>query len=215
MKSYSYLLLMGVALLMSCTPDGLKQVKSENLEVYSVKDVDGEYEKGPLSFSESRVYDERGNEIKHLIRQKDNSLFREAFMYDKGDLIRSNYYNSDSLLISYYTYELEAGLIKTKKSFDAQNDELLRIETYEYNSKGLRNKKTISEASGTLSRTMVFAHDQYGNEIQVTVRDGTGKIILNEMHKILSYDVDKRWLEKWSFFDDKPISYRRRTLDYY
>ncbi len=215
MKLHYTILSLALVLLWSCADESPKKVKSENLELFSVNDVNGEYEQGALRFSESRIYDEEGNELKHLVRQKDNSLFREAFVYDQGVLIRSNYYNSDSTMISYYTYAVEDGKIKTKNSYDAENDELLRIETFEYNDEGQMIKKSISEASGALSRTMAFGYDQHGNEIQVTIRDGAGKILVNEEHKILAYDVNKRWLEKWSFFDDKPLSYRKRTLDYY
>jgi len=208
------LFLLSISIL-SCSDSELKRVKSENLELYDIVDVNGEHEKGSLNFSESRVYDEDGKEVKHLVRQKDNSLFREAFMYKAGKLTRSNYYNSDSVMISYYTYDMEGGMIKNKKSYDAQSQELLRIETFDYDTKGQLAKKSIKDASGVISRTMAFGYDQYGNEIQVTIRDGSGKILVNEEHKITQYDVNKRWLEKWSFFDDKPLSYRIRTLDYY
>lgn len=200
----------------ACTDSSLtKKIKTENIEVYDMIESNGEYVQGNLTFAESYVYDEDGNKLKHLIRQKDNTLQREAYVYEDGLLTQSNYYDANDNLLSFYTYEIEGGKIKTRFAHEAATKELLRIDQYDYNEKGQIVKQHIKDASGTTNRTMAFGYDQHGNELQVTIRDNAEQIIINEEFRILDFDVDKRWLERWSLNGDTPLTVRKRKLEYY
>ena len=211
-----YSLIICLILFPSCASENaIKQIKTENIELYEMIEDNGEYKQGSLIHAESFVYDEQGNKVDHKMRQTDNSLHQEKYIYDDGKIKITNYYNDQNELLSYYNYEYENGEISRKKSFDATTDELLRIDDYEYNKQGQLLKQYIKTATGNINRTMAFSYDQYGNETQVTIRDGAGEIIINEEFKITDYDVDKRWLERWSFNDDKPLTLRKRVLEYY
>lgn len=200
----------------SCLPEKSdKKVKTENIELYEMIEENGEYMQGKLLHAESFVYDEDGNKLDHKMRQSDNSLHQEKYIYDEGKLKMSTYYNAQHELLSYYNYQYEEGNLINKKSFEADSKELLRIDQYEYNVEGQLIKQYIKTANGETDRTMAFSYDQYGNEIQVTIRDGKGKLIINEEFKITEYDVNKRWLERWSFNDDKPLTLRKRVFEYY
>jgi len=210
-----FVLAINVLLLFSCQTELRKSVKSEQLKIFSMVDQDGEYVKGNMIFSESKVFDEKGNMLDHKIRQKDNSLNTEKFIYDNGQLIRSNYYDQNNKLLSYYTYTHENELMALKNSYDASSEELLRIEEFVYNEKHQLTKKIIKTPLGNISRTMTFSYDANSNEHQLTTRDENGNIITNEEYKIFSYDVDKRWLERWSLNNGTPLTFQIRTLDYY
>ena len=200
----------------ACTESGpTKQVKTESIEMYDMIESNGEYTQGNLTFAESYVYDEDGKKLKHLIRQKDNSLQREAYVYDGGKLKRSNYYDSNDSLLSYYIYEYNNDLISKRLAHEAASNELLRIDEYNYNASGQLIKQYIKDATGTINRTMAFSYDKDGNEIQVTIRDNGERVLLTEEFRILDVDVDKRWLERWSIDDDTPLTVRKRKLEYY
>jgi len=183
--------------------------------MYDMIESNGEYVQGNLSFAESFVYDEDGSKLKHLIRQKDNTLHREAYIYEDGILKKSNYYDPNDNLLSYYIYELEGSNIKKRFAHEAATNELLRIDEYEYNENGQILKQYIKNPDGTIDRTMAFSYDQNGNEEQVTIRDDEEQIIVNEEFRILELDVDKRWLERWSINGDTPLTVRKRVLEYY
>ena len=214
-----YIVICGIALLSlgiyACSSDQQKVVKTEQIEMYDLKEINGEYEQGAMSFAESFVYDEDGKKLDHRIRQPDNTLHREKYVYKDEQLIKSNYYSADSSLLSFYTYEYENAKLKKRLAYEAGSQELLRIDEYEYDADGRVTKQTIKTETGQVSRTMAFSYDQYGNEIQVTIRDDAGAIIVNEEFKITEYDVDKRWLERWSFNNDIPLTKRKRLLEYY
>lgn len=201
--------------LSACTSEQIKRIKTEQIEMYELREVNGEYQEGALSFAESYVYDENGDKLDHRIRQSDNSLHREKYVYKDSQLVKSNYYAADSSLLSFYLYEYENGEIKTKYAYEAGTQELLRIDEYEYNTEGRISKQIIKNANGTLSRTMAFGYDNFGNEQQVSIRDDSGILIVNEEFKITEYDVNKRWLERWSFNNDTPLTKRKRILEYY
>lgn len=199
----------------ACSPDQTKKVKTEQIEMYNMVEVNGEYQEGALSFAESFVYDTNGDKLDHRIRQADNSLQREKYVYDDGKLVKSNYYAADSALLSFYIYEYENELMTKKYAYEAGTQELLRIDEYEYDTEGRVSKQIIKTAKGMVSRTMAFGYDSHGNESQVTIRDDSGILIVNEEFKITEYDVNKRWLERWSFNNDIPLTKRKRTLEYY
>jgi len=200
----------------SCnTEDAPKQIKTERIELYKMIESNGEYKQGNLMHAESFIYDEDGHKVDHKMRQSDNSLHQEKYIYEKGVLKMSTYYDAQEELLSYYNYQYSDDKLIQKKSFEAATEELLRIDDYEYNDKGQLIKQYIKTASGDVNRTMAFSYDQYGNETQVTIRDAAGEIIINEEFKITEYDVNKRWLERWSFNDDKPLTLRKRVFEYY
>lgn len=201
--------------LMACTEQQSKRIKIEQIEMYDLKEVNGEYLQGAMTFAESYVYDEDGKKLDHRIRQADNTLHREKYVYKDGELAKSNYYGADSTLLSFYIYEFENGNLSTRYAYEGETNDLLRIDEYEYNAAGQLTKQIIKTEKAKLSRSMAFSYDQWGNEIQVTIRDDLGNIIVNEEFKITEYDVDKRWLERWSFNNDKPLTKRKRLLEYY
>lgn len=207
-----FILSLGIS---ACSSEQQKLVKTEQVEMYDLKEINGEFQQGAMSFAESFVYDELGNKLDHRIRQADNTLHREKYVYKDDQLIKSNYYSADSTLLSFYTYEYENGNLTNRNAYEAESQDLLRIDEYEYDADGRVIKQIIKTEKGNVSRTMAFGYDQYGNEIQVTIRDDSGNIIVNEEFKITEYDVDKRWLERWSFNNDTPLTKRKRLLEYY
>lgn len=220
-QSYTFFLLLlcfviSTLIMTSCANSGpTKRIKTESIEVYDMIESNGEYIQGNLTFAESYVYDEQGNKLKHLIRQKDNTLHREAYIYDNDVLKKSNYYDANDSLLSFYIYEMENGKVKSRYAHEAATNDLLRIDEYDYNENGQLVKHYIKHATGKINRTMAFGYDQNGNEIQVTVRDDGEEIILNEEFRILDLDVDKRWIERWSINGDTPLTVRKRKLEYY
>ncbi len=201
---------------MSCTDSSpTKKIKTESIEVYDMIESNGEYIQGNLTYAESYVYDEDGSKLKHLIRQKDNTLHREAYIYKDGVLSKSNYYDANDSLLSFYIYEMENGKAKSRFAHEAATSELLRIDEYDYNDNGQLLKQYTKDASGAINRTMAFGYDQHGNEVQVTIRNNKEQVILNEEFRILDLDVDKRWIERWSINGDTPLTVRKRKLEYY
>jgi len=199
-----------------CVPDGPpKRIKTESIELYEMVDKNGEYVQGKLLHAETYVYDEKGLKVDHKLRQTDNSLHQEKYIYNEGQLQKSNYYDETEQLLSYYNFQYENDKLSQKNSFDASTDELLRIDDYEYDANGQLIKQSIKTASGDINRTMAFSYDKYGNETQVSIRNAAGELIINEEFKITDYDVDKRWLERWSFNNDIPFTLRKRWLTYY
>lgn len=211
------LLLAGALLvtISSCKMEDNQIVSSEKLELYKVEDDNGEMKEGPISFSEIHFYNEKEQEVEHHVFNAGSDLpHKEYFKFENGKAIKSEYFSTDDQLMSYYTYQYnDSGLVSEKHSFDASNDELLRIEEFEYNEKDQLLKQLVREANGQLFRTMAFSYDTNGNETQTTIRDGLGNILVNEEYRITKYDDQKRWTEKWSFFNDQPISLRKRSFD--
>lgn len=212
----SFILCLCSLTFLSClNEDNPKLIKTESIELYEMIEVNGEYKQGKLMHAESFVYDQDGHKVDHKMRQSDNSLHQEKYIYEDDVLKMSTYYDAQNELLSYYNYQYDNDKLTQKKSFEAATEELLRIDDYEYSASGQLIKQYIKTAAGDVNRTMAFSYDKHGNETQVTIRDADGEIIINEEFKITEYDVNKRWLERWSFNNDTPLTLRKRVFEYY
>jgi len=210
------LLLLSILLIMlsSCSSNDNQIVSSESLELYKIVSDNGEFKQGPLSFSEIHFYNTKNQEVEHHVYNADSDdPNKEYFIFENGTATKSEYFAPDGQKMSYYTYQYDKdGNVTEKQSFDASNDELLRIEEFEFDDQGQMTKQLIREADGQLSRTMALSYDSNGNETQTTIRDGLGNILVNEEYRITKLDDQKRWIEKWSFYNDQPISLRKRSF---
>lgn len=200
--------------LYSCTTNDHQIVSSESLELYKIVSENGEFIEGPLTFSEIHFYNANDQEVEHHVYNAENDLpNKEFFIFENGKATKSEYFSPNGQKMSYYTYQYDKnGHTTEKRSFDASNEELLRIEEFEFDPAGQMTKQLIREADGQLSRTMALSYDVNGNETQTTIRDGLGNILVNEEYRITKLDDQKRWIEKWSFFNDQPISLRKRSF---
>lgn len=130
---------------MSCANTDSKPIpRTEKLEVYTIKEENGEFVKDKLKFAEAFVYGDLGQTMHHFILNEAGDIInKEAMSYnDRGELTRSEYYNMFDSLLSYYTYEIMDKGLEVKKSYDASNNELLRVEKiYKDSSTGLVQKR--------------------------------------------------------------------------
>lgn len=190
--------------------------RTEKLQVYTVKNENGEYVKDKMKFSEAFVYDEEGNKRDHFILDEDENIInKEKMMYDDNmKLIRSEYYSMFDSLLSYYTYEFPKANLEVKRSYDGANNELLRIEKIYINENGQPNKKELYSADENLQRVFTFKYDEQGNETYFSIMNALGERLRSEQFKISKMDDRKLWTERWGFEDDKPISCRIRTFGY-
>lgn len=190
--------------------------RTEKLEVYSVKNVDGEFVKDKLKFAEAYIYGDDGQKMDHYILDEEGSIInKEKMLYNQQQVLtRSEYYNMFDSLLSFYTYEYPSKDIEIKKSYDAVNNELLRIEKVYKNKHGLNTKKELFSADNQLQRSYSFQYDGHGNETYFSIQNALGERIRSEQFKIAKKDENNQWLERWGFENDKPVSCRSRTFGY-
>lgn len=190
--------------------------RTEKIEVYSVKNVEGEFVKSKIKFAEAYVYGDDGRKVDHFILDEDGGIInKEKMIYDERDVLtRSEYYNMFDSLLSYYTYAYEGKDTEVKKSYDASNNELLRIEKVYKDNNGWDTKKELYSADNQLQRVYSFQYDEYGNETYFSILNALGERIRSEQFKISKMDENNQWLERWGFENDKPISCRSRKFGY-
>ncbi len=215
-----YLPFLFLASLLSCSEKVAKEpfVKQIKNEVWSVKDVDGEFQKDKITFLETYEYDAEGIEIGHLIYTPDGNLAgKELSVFDDKyeNPVGTKYYSAEDSLLSYYSLKYNDKDEKISRwGFDAETDELLRMEEFSYDDQGNMELKKVLDASNVLQRLYEFDHDEYGNEISMIVRDPDGTERIREEYRITKIDKDHKWLENWGWRGDQPISYRTRTFVY-
>lgn len=189
--------------------------RTEKLDVYTVKEVNGEYVKDKIAFSESFIYDEERKMDHFILDDKGNIINREKLKYnDQNQLIRSDFYNMFDSLLSYYSYEYPTKDMQLKKSYDAANDEMLRIEKIYFDQNKNIKKKELCNSDDQLQKTYNFKYDSDGNESYFSIFNANGQRLRSEEYNITKYDPYKRWLEKWGFQHDKPVSFKQRTFGY-
>lgn len=189
--------------------------RTEKLDLYSVNNDNGEFIKDKITFSESYIYD-NGIKKDHFILDDVGNIFnREILKYNAQDqLIRSEYYDMYDTLLSYYLYEYPEKDIQIKYAHDASNNEMLKVEKFYHNNNGEVIKKEMYTSTNELQRTYEFKYDEYGNESFFLVRNAIGEKLRSEQFRITKYDEQKRWIEKWGFQNEIPISYRVREFGY-
>ncbi|WP_235295888.1 hypothetical protein [Portibacter marinus] len=192
-------------------------IKEKN-QVWSVKEVDGEFSKDQLTYLETYEYDSDGNEIGHLIYNTDGELNgKELSVFDDNHTrpIGTRYYTPQDSLLSYYhlTYN-EKGEKITRKGFDAATDELLRIERFSYDDKGNMIRKEIRTHEDQLLASYVFKYDEFGNKTDMASYNGEGIERVREIYKITKRDNENQWLENWGWQGERPVTFRTRELIY-
>lgn len=187
---------------------------AEILEIYSAV-VDGEaYEKGTLTYKEHKEF--RGDqEFGTIYYNTDGSQKGKSIMVYEEDPkhpVGFQYFdNSDSLLVYYqFTYN-DNGEQVAQQAFDASNKELLRIERYKFDKKGNKTVKEVRNAMDEVMQRYNFTFDGFGNERGMMVDRGNGAPIDVYTYKIVAYDEDKKWTEKWGFVNDIPKTYHKIT----
>ena len=203
--------------LWSCSEKAPEIQKIKN-EVWSVKEVNGEFVKDEITLRETYEYDDDGIEIGHLIYTptgdlsgKELAVFDEQYDHPVG----TKYYTAEDSLLSYYSLKYDKkGRKKSKWGFDASNDELLRMEEFSYDAKDNMIKRTISNSDNQLQRIYEFTHDAYGNETGLTVKDADGTIRFTEEFRIMKLSAHHDWVENWGWRNEIPVTFRTRELVY-
>ena len=137
-------LILGVMIFItSCNQDS--EIYTEIVtEVYNVTEYSEEPKLGAIQFSDSYIYDSKGKEIQYRIYNTDGSLKgSEIKDYSETESpSKSLFYDANDQLLSYYKLEYNTdGLLDRKLGFEANTDELLRIEKYHYDQQGNRIAK--------------------------------------------------------------------------
>ena len=120
---------------------------------------------------------------------------------------------ADNSLQSHYEYKFENDFLLEKRSYDASNNALLRIEQFNYDIKGNQTEKIIMDANEIITRVYKFAYDNYGNELGFSVFNENGQILLLETYKITEMDASNRWVKKWAERDSTIKAYYERTIE--
>lgn len=218
MYDLNLLTLLGVAslVLFSCAePNPI--VQEINEERWAVSERNGEFKKDSVQFLEKYLYNDDGVLQAHVfynadgsLRSKDKNIFKKGQKYPVG----SQYLDKNNKPLSIYEYEFNNGLKKESRAFEVATKELLRVERYDYDeNQNLIQKDILNVARDTL-RTFKYTYDANGNEEKVEVLDENKKILLTELFNIKKLDKHNAWTEKWGFVNDKPFSYRVRTIRY-
>ncbi len=161
-------------------------------------------------FSESELYSPDNKLEQKFQYNKDKSIkgverFQVKMLNNTPE--KSEFFDGQDSLLSYYKMLYEGENLIRKIGFDASNDAMLRIEEFEYDADGNRITKYLRSSDNFLQREYNFTFDEFGNEKSVTTKDGSGKIIVEEYFNISQKDKEGNWLEKWGFVNDKPVRY--------
>lgn len=221
MKLYYSTIFFSLFLLLSCSQEEKQRpvLKQEKNQVWSIAEVDGEFQKDAITYLDSYEYDEDGNEIGHMLYDVDGTIMgKELSVFNDGfkQPVGTRYYTPEDSLLSYYTlkYDDDGNKI-SRNGYDASNDELLRIESYAYDKKGNMVRKDIKDAAGRIQSTFIFSYDAFGNKTSLTIKDANDNVRIAEDYRITKFDKDKQWLENWSWRNDAPVNFRTRELIYW
>lgn len=203
-----------ISLLMSCKSDGQQKTPDTGSMItkgYSVTTADQQVSKGEMKFMEVEDFDKGILMKKSYFDGQSNLNGYEVFEYQgKADPQVSNYYAQDGSQLAKYELQYENGLKVLSKGYDANTDELLRIEKYKYDDLGNMVRKSIYDAADVLQKSYSFEHDKDGNELKMIVRNGEGKILLYEDYEIVEQDTSGRWMKKWGYLNgnNMPTTYQ-------
>lgn len=190
-------------------------------EVFEVVLKDDKFVQGPLKFSESYIYDSKGNEYQHLVYNLDKTVKGiESPTYDDASSRNpsgSNYTDGNKNILSYYKhfYDNQDQLIK-KIGFDATNDEMLRIEMYHYDKSGNKIAKEIRTPDDKIQSIYNYTFDLYGNEKSLRITNNENMEIYFERFDNIGIDKEKNWNQRWAYDQQgNPLSFsvrRKRIL---
>lgn len=213
MRSTTILLILAVLIsLVSCSKESGPSTRTETFEIYSTKGDAMNKEIDSLKFFESSEY--QGDKIMttSYFDHTGELTGKQIFSYTKGtDLIReSNYYDAEGKLMSTYryVYDLKGNKIAAY-AYQAENEELFRVETYVNQGENVVTKR-IHDPDFSVYRKYDFGYDNYGNETSMKVEDGNGQLLVAEEFRITKRDSTQKWLEKWGFMDEKPVTFHKR-----
>lgn len=188
-----------------------------NEERWTLSEKDGEFKKDSIQFLEKYLFNDDGVQQAHVfyntdgsLRAKDKNIFKKGEKYPVG----SQYLDANNKPLSIYEFEFDDGLKKEARAFEVATKELLRLERYNYDQFQNLIQKDILNITRDTVRTLKYSYDENGNEKKVEVYDNNKKMILAETFQIKKLDKNKAWTEKWGFVNDKPFSYRVRTIRY-
>jgi hypothetical protein len=187
-------------------------------------------------------YDDKGHVLEENIRSSDKTgSYRNTYKYNnKGNLIenlqyddkgkleakRAYRYNEKGFLSEYLFYDQD-GIIMGRSTFKS-NDKGEIIEELSYFDQDLYNGKTLCtyndsgklieensyDQTGELLSNTQHKYDDMGNEIEMVDQ----KYSYNEtQRKKFEYEYDSQgnWIKMVSYYDDKPVYYQLRTIEYY
>lgn len=188
------------------------------LERWTVEGTAEQYEKKAIQYLEKTIFNKAGFESGKIFYDQNRGIkAQEVRVFKDGQIgpSGSQYKDPQDSILSYYAYTTnEKGLIMESRAYDANNDDLLRIEKYSYNSNDFLSGKIVLDANNQVSRTFLYSTDEKGNERQVQIFRPDGTEILTEIFEITKFDKQGLWTEKWGFVKDKPFSYLARTITY-
>jgi hypothetical protein len=207
-----HLLIISIAglLLASCSDDSKK--RKETLEIFSIELGKDSLGVGNLTYKDVKYFDTDGYLYKQEFYNKFNELQGTEYIDRNKKEKHSEYFATDSTLLSYYNLVYEYDLLKLKSAFDGGSDQFLRAEQYKYDHRGNRLEKTILDENGAVNRVYKFIYDKFGNETGFSGFDENGKVFLIETYKITNMDKKNRWTEKWGYRDNVPYTYSKRTI---
>ena len=112
---------------------------------------------------------------------------RTEYAYnEKGGLTRQDLYVG-GVLSGYGLFTLnEEGKAVLLQTFDPQGNPLTKV-IYEY--QGNTEKRITTDLQGQVQQTQTFTYDDHGNLLQTDLMDGSGAIMLSEVHEWLPLEV--------------------------
>jgi hypothetical protein len=188
---------------------------TERLEIYDAKGDSSGYTKHALVYIEIATYVDSIKSKTEFLNPDNTSKGKELVTMNKdGQPEGSEYYGANDTLLSYYKFVYDNnGKKVSSTAFDAANNEVLRMEKYAYDGNNFLSQKDIFDANNVLNRRYIFTNDIYGNLTQMSILNGNLEEIAIETYKIIQYDDQKKWTQKWGFINDEPKTYHQRTFN--
>ena len=209
-KHIILLIIIGLCTL-SCSDDSKK--RKEILEIFSIELSKDSVAVGNLTYKDIKYYDKDGYLYQQDFYNKFDELTGTEYIDRNKKEKHSEYFSTDSTLLSYYNLVYEYDLLKLKSAFDGKSDAFLRAEQYKYDHRGNRLEKTILDENGQINRVYKFIYDKFGNETGFSGFDQDGKNFLIETYKITEKDDQNRWTEKWGYRDNVPYTFYKRQIE--
>ncbi|MEE9439088.1 MAG: hypothetical protein V3V14_08825, partial [Saprospiraceae bacterium] len=186
--------------------------------VYEVEAAVDTYAAGKMKYMEEESFKDDRPFEKSFYKGDQTLKGKEVYQYASGSNLPNGsiYYGDKGQLLSTYKFSYVDTLKSKTMAYAGDTDELLRIETFKYDNNGNLVVKSIYNALNQLEKSFLFSHDQYGNENLMIVTDKDDNKIATENYEIIEVDLQKRWLERYGYVNNKLIPntfYKRSRND--
>lgn len=190
--------------------------KTEIIKIYNAIQDGSGYKHGDLLYVEKNIWNKGQKSETHYLNPDNSLKGKEIQKFIGNDTLSSgaDYFDSTGKLLSYYRFIYDnSGKKTSSEAFDGSTNEVLRFEKYTYDHNGFLASKTIVDQNFYPSRKYVFTNDFYGNVTEMFILNENQDTIGKETYKIMQYDDEKQWLEKWGFVNDTPKTYYQRVFE--